>query len=495
MKTTKDAIRQNMNELHFTKALSLLADVKEDERDAEYWYESGICHSSIYAARQAKQDFLKALASNPSPRLASKIRLRLVHLYTQSGEIEQAEKTYAELKHNRENGPMAECLLYGALLYYEKGSLDQALDLALKLAKSDDPDLGKLRCEAWTLAGDLYSAKDDFDKALKCYGQALRLLDFLPPNWRPLRKALILNNLADIYEQFEHWPEAAGVYGQAWKSIQEIEDEEIYDLNGYKLEILLSMANFYALQDALEQAGSILKKAVPLAEAMEMPMILYWKSRINYIGGLCELYAENPKLDPFDKLFEAWKLQEKFLSLSVASSREYLGRTAYYAAYCYNEKKAEGVSQKYLYAQALRLFGQCFFKDPKFFLFSIASVENELGTLEQRDSPVRARDLYAQSAQGFKSYLRRWPDDMLAQTSLLAVLLNLIAVLDDRQIEEYGRQILDLFEKTLIAVRHDPEARLQAEEALGRLLDDDRLYKHFASRLEEMHGLLFSIEH
>lgn len=95
MKTTKDAIRQNMNELHFTKALSLLADVKEDERDAEYWYESGICHSSIYAARQAKQDFLKALASNPSPRLASKIRLRLVHLYTQSGEIEQAEKTYA----------------------------------------------------------------------------------------------------------------------------------------------------------------------------------------------------------------------------------------------------------------------------------------------------------------------------------------------------------------------------------------------------------------
>ena len=56
-----------------------------------------------------------------------------------------------------------------------------------------------------------------------------------------LRKALILNNLADVYEQFEYWDQAASVYEQAWKSIEEIQDDQIFDLDGYRLEILMSM--------------------------------------------------------------------------------------------------------------------------------------------------------------------------------------------------------------------------------------------------------------
>lgn len=303
-----------------------------------------------------------------------------------------------------------------------------------------------------------------------------------------LRKALILNNLADVYEQFEYWDQAASVYEQAWKSIEEIQDDQIFDLDGYRLEILMSMANFYALQDNLSQAEEILEKAKPIADKIDMPLRLYWESRMEYISGLCELYSENPKYNPFIKLFDAWKLQTQYLTRFPAATKEYLARTAYYAAYCYDPKLAGDVSQRQLYEQALDEFERCVFKDPKFFLFCIASVQNELGNLEVESNPAKAVELYEKSVEGYRAYLKLWPEDMLAQSSLLAVLLNLFGVYDEDTLRQKGAELLDIFEKALQSLDQDEETRATATDALARLLDDDRLYALYADRLEKIHN-------
>ncbi len=499
MDNLTNEIRREMNVLHFSKALTLLASIDDKDKTAADWLLTGICHAAIYDWNQARDDYLKALSLSPSPLLANRIRLRLVYLFTQTGVLDQAQKWYDQIDLPEADGKelsqeqaeaAGDYLFYGALLAYEKSELDRALSLALKLAEKGDPTLGKIRCEAWTLAGDLYSAKGELRKALDCYGQSLRLLPSLPESWRELRKALILNNLADVYEQFECYREAAGVYSQAWKCVMATQDDQIFDLSGYKLEILLSMANFYALKDDLDQAKELLAHARPLAETIELPLQLYWKSRIDYIGGLCELYSENPKYNPFAKLFEAWQLQTRYLSVSPASCREYLARTAYYAAYCYDEKIAGNVSQKELYDQALHEFELCYFKDPKFFLFCIASVQNELGNLASKTDPNSAFKLYSRAAKSYETYLKRWPEDQLAQTSLLAVLLNLFGVMNEMQLKENGIRMLTLFEMVARYLMRDVEGRPQAQEAIIRLLDDDRLYALYPKRLEKIHDLL-----
>ena len=489
MKNLHSEIRQEMELLHFSKALALLDSIPEDEKSAADWFNSGICHSSVYAWKKAEQDYRKALELSDSPDLSNKIRLRLTHYFTQTGRLDQAAHWYNEVLENPVNGSDGDRLFYGALLDYERGDLNGALDLALRLARGEEKaSTGRIRCEAWLLCGDLYSAKGDLKKAVQSYGESLRLLDSCPQNWRMLRKALILNNLADVYEQFEYWDQAASVYEQAWKSIEEIQDDQIFDLDGYRLEILMSMANFYALQDNLSQAEEILEKAKPIADKIDMPLRLYWESRMEYISGLCELYSENPKYNPFIKLFDAWKLQTQYLTRFPAATKEYLARTAYYAAYCYDPKLAGDVSQRQLYEQALDEFERCVFKDPKFFLFCIASVQNELGNLEVESNPAKAVELYEKSVEGYRAYLKLWPEDMLAQSSLLAVLLNLFGVYDEDTLRQKGAELLDIFEKALQSLDQDEETRATATDALARLLDDDKLYALYADRLEKIHN-------
>ncbi len=493
MKNLHSEIRQEMELLHFSKALTLLDSIPEDEKSAADWFHAGICHSAVYAWKKAEQEYKKALELSDSPALSNKIRLRLTHSLTQTGRLDEAAYWYNEVLENPVNGSDGDRLFYGALLDYERGDLDGALDLALRLARGEEKaSTGRVRCEAWLLCGDLYSAKGDLKQAVRSYGESLRLLDSCPQNWRMLRKALILNNLADVYEQFEHWDQAASVYQAAWKCMEEIRDDQIFDLDGYKLEILMSMANFFALQDELDKADKILRNAKRIAQKIDYPLRLYWESRIEYIGGLCELYSENPKYNPFIKLFDAWKLQSRYLSLSPASTKEYLARTAYYAAYCYDPAIAKAVSQRELYEQALDEFKKCVFKDPKFFLFCIASVQNELANLEVEQDPQKAAALYEQSVAGYRSYLKLWPEDLLAQSSLLAALLNLFGVYSEQMLREKGMELLDVFEHTLIPLYQDEETKAAANDALARLLDDDRLYALFAKRLESIHSHITS---
>lgn len=84
--------------------------------------------------------------------------------------------------------------------------------------------------------------------------------------------------------------------------------------------------------------------------------------------------------------------------------------------------------------------------------------------------------------------MKLWPDDLLAQSSLLAALLNLFGVYSEEQLRKQGLELLDVFEKTLVALYKDEETKAAANDALARLLDDDRLYALFAKRLESIHS-------
>lgn len=490
VKNLQHEIRSEIDALHFRRAIELLNTIPEDEKNAEDWMHTGVCHAAAYDWAHAKEDYLKALDCHPAVQLANKIRLRMVSLLTQTGAFDEAAMWYQEvLDHSSDEDFNANRLFTGAVLDYERGNLKGALDLVLQLAKHDDKSLGRIRCEAWTLCGDLYSALGDFAQALYAYSQSLRLVQFYPQNWRDLRRALILNNLADVYEQFELYSQADKIYQRAWNIIETLDDPLIYDLDGYKLEILISTANFCALNDDTDQAKARLELAEKYASRIEMPQALYWKSRIDYIGGLAELYTENPKYNPFEKLFSAWKLQTEYLKHCAAASKEYLARTAYYAAYCYDETLAEGVTQEELYLQALDEFKHCSFKDPKFFLFCIASVQNELGNMETHRDPAKAADLYAQACRGFERYLKRWPDDLLAYFSLTTVLLNFLSVADSILLETYGEKILDRIIEVLAVLDQDEQTHEQAREAAEKLLELESLYPLFFEKLEQIHQL------
>ncbi len=488
MNIEQDKIQQCMNELHFEQALALLHSIPADQRTMTDFYRQGLCLCALYDWKQARQAFEQALKRCTDPQDRSEILLRLAYFYVQTNQLPQAANAMDQALPDLPEKKQPEAYFYQALLAYENGHVDQALKYALQVLQYKSDEFIKIRCEAATLAGDQWSVLGNLSKAAEAYHQALRLADGYPPNWKDLRKALIYNNLADIYEQFEAYEQARKAYQNAWKAMDQVSDTKISDLDGYRLELYCSMANFFALNDQFEDCDRVLEQARPLAKSMKMPLKLYWESRVDYIGGLSELYRENPLVQPFEKLFEAWKLQTRFLQFSPASSTEYLGKIAYYAAYCYDPKLAEGVSQEELYRQALDLFRACAFKDPSFYRFSIASIENELGTLERNQDPHKALEDYRQALHDFQTIVNAHPDDSEALLSICAVILNLLSVLPEELIKSEGVSLLDQLDQTLTRLGRDPEHQEAFEDALDRLMELDRLHEQLPAVIETLYS-------
>lgn len=490
MKTIQQQIHSAIDTLHFKLAITLLNTIPQDQKDAEDWMNEGNCYAACYEWTKAKEDYFQALATNPSPAQKKKIHLRLVSLFTHTGDFKQANKWYQEVLSNDDPNPFDANQLYsGAILDYESGNLQGALALVDQLAHSPAIFSNRIRCEAWTLCGDLYSALGEFQPAVDAYYKSLEFIKDYPVNWQNLRKALVLNNLADIYEQFELYDQAEQIYQQAWEAMMLVDDLDIFDLDGYRLEILVSMANFYTLIDETQQAKNCLDQANIYVQHIEMPRALYWQSRIHYIDGLAELYTENPKYNPFEKIFAAWQEQSEYLTYCPAASKEYLARAAYYAAYCYDENLASNITQEELYLQALFEFKRCSFKDPKFFLFCIASIENELGNIEHVQNTNKAEQFYGQAITDFEHYLKRWPEDQLAYISLTTAYLNYLGVASLEQLSLQGGHLLDRFMEILAHLYDDEQMQDQAILAAQRVLDIESLYPTFINKLEQIHHL------
>ena len=233
MKTIQQQIHSAIDTLHFKLAITLLNTIPQDQKDAEDWMNEGNCYAACYEWAKAKEDYFQALASNPSPAQKKKIHLRLVSLFTHTGDFKQANKWYQEVLSNDDPNQFDANQLYsGAILDYESGNLQGALALVDQLAHSPAIFSNRIRCEAWTLCGDLYSALGEFQPAVDAYYKSLEFIKDYPVNWQNLRKALVLNNLADIYEQFELYDQAEQIYQQAWEAMMLVDDLDIFDLDG-----------------------------------------------------------------------------------------------------------------------------------------------------------------------------------------------------------------------------------------------------------------------
>ena len=76
VKNLQHEIRSEIDALHFRRAIELLNTIPEDEKNAEDWMHTGVCHAAAYDWAHAKEDYLKALDCHPAVQLANKIRYK-----------------------------------------------------------------------------------------------------------------------------------------------------------------------------------------------------------------------------------------------------------------------------------------------------------------------------------------------------------------------------------------------------------------------------------
>ncbi len=532
-------IAKRMRSLNYKSACEALLELDEKERRPYDWFQIGVCHSGMQHWKEAIAAYEKCLDIAPTSLYAAQVYIRLCRQYTQTGQLDLASQAVHKarmLLNENSDSPAAGVLspvvsflnLSEAWMLFEFGDIDGALANTIAICElPESPKLEALKIEAWTLRADLLSIQGMSWEAIEGYEEALRRIDASHDRHSTrnrIKKALLYNNMADVYEGEEiDAPYEDGVlhlYNKAIKLIRPLADKQIVDLAGCALEIYLSAANYcadwdddgeeyedsdnsnrYAKGNLIDEDRTLSRMERYLLEAekwlakTEAPADLYWKSRIEYIRGLSILYCNPSDPDAFRHLIHAWSLQRRFLEQSPVSSQEYLGRIAYYAAYCYSEQVVEeeswsdpyaDISQRDLYEHALRAFNACSFKDPKFFLFSIASIYNELGTIARNERYyLDACRLYDLSSARYLTYLRKYPHDHAAMTNLVVVMLNLISTLDDPALMERGEHLLcDLFD-LLNALADSLYTFGSIYDALNRIMDDERLYRYFRDLLEE----------
>ncbi len=538
-------IAKNMKALHYDRARS---EVKTCLRlSFSPWLQLtyGQCLAGLQQYKKAEDAFMAALECAPTPLFEAHVCLRLCRLYTQTGHLKKASQFREQAKADLERvqgktNPaalrplLAFYDLASAWLLYEQGKTSDALQTIQSFIAGAKyiSSLQNALCEAWTLQADLLSVLYSYPEAIAAYQKALECTDSTPENWRPLRKALILNNLADVYEGAEDFENANRIYLDAMDQLDRLKDEHIVDLSACHLEILLSFANCLIQQEEMDDSiqqlahhpllnkkdrktertsdhasshtavslrdtlvDALLDQAIEISERVEWPARLYWKSRIHYIEGLSALYqAESRPENPFPAFLQAWIDQKEFLLHSPVSSREYLGRVAYYAAYSFDPKTVEAwrdrspfanVTQKELYLCALDEFEKCAFKDPAFFGFTMASIQNELGTIALKDGQKEdAKTEYEKAEQGFENAWKQDRDDLLALSSLCTAELNLLGALDESDLDHAGKDVLKRLLDHLDALDSLSDHAPLIEEALGHLIENDRYFPRYTRPVE-----------
>ncbi|UNT93058.1 hypothetical protein [Allobaculum sp. Allo2] len=210
---------------------------------------------------------MAALECAPTPLFEAHVCLRLCRLYTQTGHLKKASQFREQAKADLERvqgktNPaalrplLAFYDLASAWLLYEQGKTSDALQTIQSFIAGAKyiSSLQNALCEAWTLQADLLSVLYSYPEAIAAYQKALECTDSTPENWRPLRKALILNNLADVYEGAEDFENANRIYLDAMDQLDRLKDEHIVDLSACHLEILLSFANCLIQQEEMDDS-------------------------------------------------------------------------------------------------------------------------------------------------------------------------------------------------------------------------------------------------
>lgn len=442
-----------LESLHFEQVLELTAQNSEAEKENPFWY--WLIRAKALRGLYQYNKALKTLErmSSDTPVQISLLETEKGKLLFSMGKVAEAQTTLQNAVSNLSLPFTPELPLALASLYAQEGMVDQALeelDPVIEYFGSSHQETSAYT-ELCTLLGDLYTFKNEFRKAKFWYENGLQSIpDCIPKNWQPLRFALLENNLADLYEQEEDWPNALECYKKAKEQLMKLDDDQISDLSSYKLEILFSYANVLANMDLYDEAMKEMEKAHDILQNNPPMQLPYFTARYSYFLGLFHLYRQQDAEDRKQAshyLKKAFDIQKDLVKKGL-DKQEHAAKSAYYYAYSLPDQDPY---KNELYHYALPVFKKLCQKEPVFYLDSIAQIYNDLGRMEMERNPSQAEEYLKLACQVYQDLHDQCPNELFSSQSLLIALLNLMSLYmtekKDRKREgQEAEKIYDLLE-------------------------------------------------
>lgn len=391
-------IEDQAYQLHFEKALSLLNTLKTHNFNSHLLKTRLLrgCYQYTRSLQEAKLTLSLAQTSLQT----KEAQLELARCLFALNEAQQAMEIVGSLYQTLDLENLAihdastlewETGYLFSLIHSEIGKVDEAL--SIMEAFIPDYFTNSQKCirrsiDGFCLLGDLYSYKSSLQdqncsnwiqKAAFAYKQAMKISHELSHNsFKLLRQGLIFNNLADLYESHELWDLAQNYYEQAIEYTDQVEDEEIFDLNGYKADVYLSFGNFYSSQEKETLALQYFSKAETLIEDLHNPQQDNYLAKLYYLKGLCLLYSYDEQAAQY--LNQAYSLYSLLLQKGK-DKEERLANAAFYLAGSLQDEKEDLEKKKKLYRQALPIFQKVWQRNPELYLSNTASLYNEMGRI------------------------------------------------------------------------------------------------------------------
>lgn len=446
-KPSLDAIRAEAMKLHFQQALDLLNLYTLQELGFDGLLLKSKILRGTYAYASALEYALMALdGALPGKQTLQALleQARCLFALNRSDEALEILQTLTSNRHPSAEAEQAallrEARIQTALICSEIGRVDEALAILEDLPvvtcseESGEEEIRKL-VDSLCLQGDLYSYKASmpgaeqsewFNLAEAMYGRAMETCELLPASdFRSLRLSLVYNNRADLYEGLELFEEAAQDYDAAMNLAEPIEDPQIFDLNGYKADLLMSLGNLYALREDEVTAQRLLEKARGLIDEIHNVQQDSYLAKCLYLQGMCRLYSSEDAAQ--EDLENSCHLYEKLVS-EGRDKEERLANARFYLAGVLSDSDENLERNRRLYGQILPVYERIWQRNPELYLSNMASLYNDLGRISyyQKD-PDRAIEEYQQGLELYTQLYRLDEEDLFALFNLVVTRFNLIS--------------------------------------------------------------------
>ncbi len=454
--------------LHFEEALKILQETADPESKEEWNRLMARVLRGLYHSEEGCR-YAREAGSDP------KSCLELAKCLFADGKIREAGNLLQSLDGGNPSPDI--CFSLAAWLA-ETGDVEMGLDFLHRISVDSLPG-GLLKMDCLVLSADLASFQEKTTDAFQIYNKALdETAACVPYNWQPLRRMLIIHNMADTMEQLEQPDEALCLYQDALREMeyQKQRDPHVTDLAGYELELLLSVANCYGNAEEFDTARQYLSRADSLLADYESRQLPYFKARRIYMEGLLQLNEGNDS-QAADAFRQALDLQRD-LCRQGRDKPEHAARSAYYLASVLSD--AQSQQKLRLYAEAWPVFEKMSAKEPSFYLASLADIENERGRLS--DCSASAQSHYLKAEKLYEQLLTNNPEDCLARESLLTAKINLFLLSPDAENADWLKSELLLLKKsdpnrlflhTVTAWLHNsPDCPLELQSWLSDYLRD-----------------------
>lgn len=449
-----EAVRHEAMQLHFQRALDLLSPYTLSELGYKgillkakilrgtYAYTSALEWSQMALdAAEGFEETLKALLEQARCLFALNRSEEALQILQPIAQNQNPKNELASLQ--------KEAILQTALICSEIGRVDEALSMlqpffVKETLQNASEEQIRQAVDTLCLLGDLFSYKSGMPgkdqeswvmRALEAYEDAMEVCLMLPQSdFRSLRLALVYNNRADLYEGLESWDEAGADYEEALNLAYPISDLQIFDLNGYKADLLMSLGNFFSLKEDEVSALRFFEQAQDLIEEIFNSQQDSYLAKCLYLKGMCRLYSSEDAAQ--DDLERSCRIYEKLVS-EGRDKEERLANARFYLAGVLSDSSENLVQKRKLYAQVLPVYQRIWQRNPQLYLSNMAAQYNDLGRISYYlGDPDRALKEYQQALELYDELYTLDSEDLFALFNLVVTRFNLISAAFHLPLEE-----------------------------------------------------------